>query len=105
MKPGLFTAVLGSLKLEKALDYAAQLGAQAVELGAGAYAGQAHCQVDALLASDRQRKDLLRAVTSRGLQISALNCAGNPIHPNKRRAAADHSDFYKAIRLAEKLGV
>jgi sugar phosphate isomerase/epimerase len=105
MKPGLFTAILGSLKLEQALDYAAELGAKAVELGAGAYAGQAHCHVDALLASDRQRKDLLRAVASRGLQISALNCAGNPIHPNKGRAASDHADFQKAIRLAEKLGV
>src|SRR5881296_1470873 len=105
MKAGVFTVILGSMNLEQALDYVARLGGQTVELGAGAYAGTAHCEVDALLASERKSKEFMRAVTSRGLQISALNCAGNPIHPDRKRAAADHSDFYKAIRLAEKLGV
>jgi sugar phosphate isomerase/epimerase len=105
MKPGLFTVILGSMNLEHALDYAARLGAQAVELGAGAYAGTNHCNVEALLASDRKAKDFLRAVTSRGLQISALNCAGNPIHPNRKRAAADDAAFRRAMRLAGKLGV
>ena len=105
MKIGLFSVILGSMKLERALDYIASLGAETVELGAGAYAGTAHCPVDELLASDRKAKDLLQAITSRGLQISALNCAGNPIHPNRREAAAHDQAFRKAIRLAAKLGV
>ena len=61
--------------------------------------------MDALLASDRKAKALLQAITCRGLEISALNCAGNPIHPNKKRAAADDAAFRKALRLAAKLGV
>ena len=89
MTPGLFTVILGSMPLEQALDYAVRLGAQAVELGAGAYAGTAHCDVEALLASDRKAKEFLNSITCRGLKISALNCAGNPIHPNRKRAAAD----------------
>ena len=105
MKAGVFTAILGSMKLEQALDYVARLGAQTVELGAGAYAGTAHCDVGALLASQRKVKELLRAITSRGLQISALNCAGNPLHPNRKYAAADDADFRKALRLAAELGV
>lgn len=105
MKLGVFTAVLGSLGLEQALDYVVRVGAQAVELGAGAYAGNAHCDVPALLASDRKAKELLLAVSSRGLQISALNCAGNPLHPNKKLAAANDRDFRNAIKLARKLGV
>src|SRR5260221_6234898 len=105
MKAGVFTVILGSMKLEQALDYAARLGAEALELGAGAYAGTTHCDVDALLASDGKRKELLRAVGSRGLHISALNCAGNPIHPNRKLAAADDAAFRKALRLAVKLGV
>ena len=105
MQAGLFTVVLGTLKLEQALDYAARLGAHAVELGAGAYAGTAHCDVDALLASAAKRKELLDAVGSRGLHISALNCAGNPIHPDKRKAGAHDRDFRKALRLAGELGV
>jgi len=105
MKAGIFSAILGSMTCEQALDYAARLGAQAIELGAGAYAGTVHCDVDALLASTRKRRDFLQAITSRGLQISALNCAGNPIHPDRRRAAADDTAFRKALRLAGELGV
>ena len=105
MKAGVFTVILGSMELEKALDYLAGLGVKAVELGAGAYAGTAHCQVDELLASQRRRQELLRLVESRGLFISALNCAGNPIHPHKAKAAAHDRDFRKAMRLARQLGV
>src|SRR5438128_9380700 len=105
MKAGVFTAILSSMNLEQALDYVARLGAQTVEIGAGAYAGAVHCDVDGLLASNRKTKDFLQCVTSRGLRISALNCAGNPIHPNKQRAAADDADFRKALRLAGRLGV
>ena len=105
MKAGVFTVILGSMELEKALDYLAGLGVKAVELGAGAYAGTAHCQVDVLLASQRRRQELLRLVESRGLFISALNCAGNPIHPHKAKAAAHDRDFRKAMRLARQLGV
>ena len=105
MKTGLFTVILGSMKLEKALDYLAGLGVQAVELGAGAYAGTAHCDVDALLASARRRKELLELVASRGLFISALNCAGNPIHPQRAQGAAHAAAFRKAMRLAPQLGV
>ena len=105
MKAGVFTVILGSLNLEQALDYVARLGAQSVELGAGAYAGTTHCDVDALLASDRKAKELLKAVSCRGLQVSALNCAGNPIHPNRKLASADDMAFRKAVRLAKKIGV
>src|SRR5439155_21837394 len=105
MKAGVFTAILGSMKLEQALDYVARLGAQTIELGAGAYAGTIHCDVDALLASNGKAKEFLRVITSRGLQISALNCAGNPLHPDRKRAAADDAAFRKAVRLARKLDV
>src|SRR4051794_23393921 len=59
MKVGVFSVILGSLKLEKALDYFATLGVQSVELGAGAFAGQSHCPVDALLKSPQKVKDFL----------------------------------------------
>jgi len=105
MKIGLFLVILNSMKLEEALDYVASLGVQTVELGAGAYAGTAHCDPEALLASDRKVKELLKAVSSRGLQISALTVAGNAIHPNRKIAAAHDADFRKCVRLAQRLGV
>ena len=105
MKIGLFSVILNSLKLEQALDYAVGLGVQAVELGAGAYAGTHHCPVDELLASARKRKAFLNSVASRGLKISALNSAGNPIHPDRKTAQAHDRAFRKALRLASELGV
>jgi sugar phosphate isomerase/epimerase len=105
MNVGLFTVILGSLPLERALDYAAGLGVKAVELGAGAFPGTTHCPVDELLASRRKAAELLRAVAARGLRISALNCAGNPIHPDRRLARAHDAAYRKGIRLAERLGV
>jgi hypothetical protein len=48
----------------------AGLGVETVEIGVGAYCGQAHCDLDAVLASDQKAKDFLQAITSRGLQIS-----------------------------------
>jgi sugar phosphate isomerase/epimerase len=105
MQLGLFLVILNSMKLEQALDYVASLGVQTVEFGAGAYAGVAHCDPESLLASQRKQKQLLHAITSRGLRISALNVAGNAIHPNRRIAAEHDADFRRCVRLAEKLGV
>ena len=93
------------MKLDLVLDYLVALGVQALELGAGGYAGTDHCPVAELLASERKSKEFLHAITSRGLSISALNCAGNPLHPNRRIAAAHDDAFRKAVRLAAKLGV
>lgn len=105
MKVGVFTVILGSLKFEHALDYLVGLGVQTVEIGAGAYAGEAHCPVDELLASERKSREFLQAVTSRHLKISALSCHGNPLHPNRKIAANHDAAFRKAVRLARKLGV
>jgi len=105
MKVGVFTVILGSRKLEATLDYLAGLGVQAVELGAGGYAGTSHCPVDNLLASNRKAKEFVQAIRSRGLQISALTCAGNNIHPIKKLAASFDRDFQKTVRLANKLEV
>jgi sugar phosphate isomerase/epimerase len=105
MRVGVFTVLLGSLKFERALDHLAGLGVQAVELGAGGYARSPHCPLEELLASGRKRQALLQAVASRGLRISALNAAGNPIHPDRRLAAAFDADFRKTVRLARQLGI
>jgi sugar phosphate isomerase/epimerase len=105
MKVGVFSVILGSRKLEATLDYLAGLGVQAVELGAGGYAGTSHCPVDELLESNRKAKEFVQMIRSRGLQISALTCAGNNIHPVRKLAASFDRDFRKAVQLANKLEV
>ncbi len=105
MKVGVFAAILRSITFEQVLDYFASLGVQSVEIGAGGYAGTDHCDVDALLASPRKVEGFLAAVQARRMKISSLSCHGNPLHPNRKIAAAHDRAFQKAVRLARKLEV
>ena len=105
MKIGVFTVAFGSMPFEKALDYFAGVGVGAVEIGTGNWPGNSHCDVDKLLASEDERKKFLKAVESRGLIISALSCHGNPLHPNKEFAKANHDVHRKTVELAQKLGI
>lgn len=105
MKIGVFTALFGQQPRDKALDYIAQSGVEAVELGTGNYPGSSHLEVDKLLASEAARKELLHAVESRGLIISALSCHGNPLHPDESIAKEHHETWRKTAELAEKLKV
>lgn len=105
MKLGVFAVLLGQLPLEKALDYFVENGVEAVEIGCGGYIGNAHCNAGELL-KDKVKLDAFRqAVSSRGLEISALSCHGNPLHPNSEEAKRFHADFQNAVRLAAELGV
>ncbi|SEN30071.1 hypothetical protein SAMN05444955_108157 [Lihuaxuella thermophila] len=88
MKLGVFMVLFGQKSLEEALDYIAASGLDAVEIGTGGYPGTAHCNADQLLENESDLKRFKQAVESRGLEISALSCHGNPLHPNKEIAAA-----------------
>jgi sugar phosphate isomerase/epimerase len=105
VKLGVLTVVYQDLPLEEALDRAAGLGLDAVELGTGNYPGNAHADPDALLAQPSRARVLRDAVAARGLEISALSCHGNPLHPNEAVAAAAHEVWEKTLRLAELLEV
>ncbi len=105
MKIGVFTVLMSDQPLEQVLDFLAENGVEAVELGTGNYPGNAHCDPDKLLESDKARKDLLKAVEKRGLVISALSCHGNPLHPNKQFAQEQFDVHRKTVLLAEKLGI
>jgi len=105
MKLGVFTVLLSQLPLEKALDLVAEMGLEAVELGTGNYPGNAHCNPRVLLSDATRRKQLLRAVESRGLVLSGLSCHGNPLHPDGRIARAHRQTQRNTVLLAQKLGV
>ncbi len=105
MKLGVFTCLLGNLPLEDALKYFSSLGIEMIEIGSGGYPGKSHADPDVLL-NDAAKLAEFKALTAKyNLEISALSCHANPVHPDKKIAA----DFDKAIRdtilLAEKLGV
>lgn len=97
MKVGVFSFVFQDLlDFDQALDWIAGVGAQAVEIGSGGYVaelGRPYCKPAELLAA----KDRLRAwkqkVDDRGLEISALSCHGNPLHPNEAIASLHRREF------------
>ena len=81
MKLGVFTVVFGQLPLTEALDRVVALGLDAVEIGTGNYPGGSHFV-----------GGLRDEVEARGLEISALSCHGNPLHPDGLLA------FFRALR-------
>ena len=105
MKLGVFTVVLGEKSLEDALKYLKDSGVQAVELGTGGFPGTAHVKTNELLADKAKVKGLKDLVDKYGMEISALSCHGNPVHPQKEVADAYHADFEKTVLLAEQLGL
>lgn len=94
MKLGVFTVVFGQLELDEALDRVVGLGLDAVEVGTGNYPGDAHFS-----------HELADAVRSRGLEISALSCHGNPLHPDQAFARQSHDVFVSTVQRAGELGV
>ena len=105
MKIGVFDPVFGELDFEPMLDRIVDLGLGAVEIGCGNYPGDKHCRPAELLSDADARRRFSDAITSRGLEISALSCHGNPIHPDAARAGRDDRVFRDTVRLAEALGV
>ncbi|MFM9107573.1 MAG: sugar phosphate isomerase/epimerase family protein [Chloroflexota bacterium] len=105
MKIGVFLVLFSQRPFEEALDYVKAAGCEAVEIGCGGYPGSAHCNAEELLADGGKLKAFQKAIDGRGLEISALSCHGNPLHPNRKIAAAHDADYRSAVKLAQKLGV
>jgi sugar phosphate isomerase/epimerase len=105
MKIGVFTVLFGSKPFEETLDYLVEQGVEAVEIGTGAYPGNAHCDPATLLRSDRKLRAFQESVSRRGLVISALSCHGNPLHPQARIARDHHDTFLRTLELAKRLDV
>jgi sugar phosphate isomerase/epimerase len=105
MRIGAFAVLLSKRPFEEALDYLRQLGIEAVEIGTGGYVGDAHCKPADLLADPDLLAAFRRAIDTRGFQISALSCHGNPLHPQHEIAGWHHQQFRDTVLLAERLGV
>ncbi|HYU19857.1 MAG TPA: sugar phosphate isomerase/epimerase [Chloroflexota bacterium] len=105
MKIGLFTDGLAHLPFHDALDLAASLGLQAVEIGTGNFSPARHCDLEAMLSSAGERRRFLDALESRDLTLSALNCSGNPLHPDEAKAASARDVVKRTMALAGELGL
>jgi sugar phosphate isomerase/epimerase len=85
---GLFLALFHDRPLRDALEAARSAGCNAVEI-----------------ATTGPHRDEIASVALDGVEISALSCHGNPLHPDAEIAARADRDFRTAVRLASELGV
>ena len=105
MKLGVLTVPFGAKPLREALGYIKSLGLEAAEIGCGGCPGKAHCDPEVLLKDEKALEEFKSAFEETGIEIAALSCHGNPVHPDKKVADGYHNDFVNAVLLAEKLGV
>ncbi|CAM3928923.1 sugar phosphate isomerase/epimerase family protein [Lederbergia lenta] len=105
MKLGVFAVLFSKMSLEEMLDYVKKSGLNTIEIGTGGYVGNAHCDPKELLADESKLEKFMQAFESRGIEISALSCHGNSLHPNEEIATEHHEAFVNTVKLAAKLGV
>ena len=105
MKLGVLTVPLQNLPAEEAFAYLSGLGVQAVELGTGGYTNGNHLPLDVYLNDDAKIEEYKQLLDTYHLEIAALSCHGNPVHPDKAVAENYHRVFVDTCRMAQKLGV
>src|SRR5579875_3284741 len=106
MKIGLFTPLFNKLTLDELLaELQRYPEIRSLELGTGGWPGSAHVDTESLLARGARRNEFLSKLNDQGLEISALSCHSNPVHPREDIAQRDDELLRRTIRLAELLGV
>jgi sugar phosphate isomerase/epimerase len=85
VKIGLFLALFHDLPLAEAVEAARAAGCEAVEIST----------------TGRHRE----GIHDVDLEISALSCHGNPLHPDSEIATQADESFRETVRLAAELGV
>lgn len=105
MKLGVFTCVLGDKSLDESLAYFKEKGIQMIEIGCGGYPGKAHANPEVLLNDEAALEAFKATVAKYDLEISALSCHANPVHPQRDLAEQFDKDLRNCVLLAEKLGI
>lgn len=103
MKLGAYTACLHDKTLEETLEILRDLGLTSAEINAGGFIGAPHLPIDDILASESARAEYLAIFEKYGIELTALNCNGNPLHPDPDVRHAD--DLKRTIKVAGLLGI
>ena len=105
LRLGAYTACLHDRPLEAALEVLEANGLTSVEVNTGGFIPSPHCHVDLLLSSAQARRDYLGVFASRGMELTGLNCNGNPLNPLPGVGPKHADDLRRTIELAGLLGV
>lgn len=105
MKIGVFLDCLRGWTLDDALSFLAGHDVDSIEVGTFGELVAFEYRLDDLLSDERRRTELLGRLAQAGLEIGAIGCYGNPLHPDPVRAARQRDLFRKSVDLAAALGV
>jgi sugar phosphate isomerase/epimerase len=105
MKLGAYTACLHDKPLEEALAILRDLGLDSAEINSGGFLPAVHLPIDDIRSSQDARDEYLGTFEAHGIALTALNCNGNPLHPDPEVGAKHSGDVREAIELAALLGV
>ncbi len=105
MKLGAYTACLHDRPLPEALEVLSALGLTSAEVNSGGFLPPVHLPVADLLASADARAEYLAHFDAVGMELTALNCNGNPLHPDPEAGEHYRAAVLEAIEVAALLGV
>ena len=105
MKLGLLVSLYRTEPLDEVLAKIKEKGVEMIEIAAGGYGGDDHCNPAELLANEDKFLEFAHTIEKHGLQISAFSVHGNPVHPNKEIAKKFDDDYRNCVLLAERMGV
>jgi sugar phosphate isomerase/epimerase len=100
MKLGAYTAVLH----DKPLPILRGMGLESAEINSGGSLPAPHLPIADIRASAGAREDYLGQFTEAGMTLTALNCNGNPLHPDPEVREKHAQDLRDAIELGALLG-
>jgi sugar phosphate isomerase/epimerase len=102
---GAYTACLHDKPIEEALQFLRDLGLDSAEINSGGFLPAPHLPIQQIRSSTDARADYLGLFAAAGVTLTALNCNGNPLHPDPQVREKHSRDVLDAIELASLLGV
>jgi len=105
VKLGAYTACLHDKPIAEALTILRDLGLDSAEINSGGFLPPTHLPIEQLRGSQDGRDEYLGLFTAADMTLTALNCNGNPLHPDKEVRDKHGSDLREAIELGALLGV
>jgi len=105
MKLGVYTAIVHDRPLPDALRVIADLGLESAEVNSGGFVGTPHLPLAEIKSSETARQAYLGQYADAGITLTALNCNGNPLHPDPAVREKHARDVLESIEVAALLGV
>lgn len=102
---GLLSDSLEHEPRQRMLDLCMEWGIRGVEFATGNFSPSPHLNLEELLTSEPARRALRQELRERGLTLTALNCSGNPLHPDAQVGPLHARVVRQTIELAALLEV